>query len=1794
LISRYLFNKKKLLSSVSALSAMGAAILLPTQSEAACSNSGAICVTQTTDTGDINAQGSLSWAIAQANAGGNKTIAFDPAAFGGNPKLTLTGTTTQTPRISAGVTIDGSDVPGLTIDGSNEREIFFVRPDTPDAANPIEVTIKDVTLVNGRAKGGDGGGAPSGSGNSGGGGMGAGGAIFAGKGSNVIVENVNMAGNKAQGGNANPGGGAIGNTTGAGGGGLNGGNGSNTTTATSGGGGGFGAGTDANGQNGGGPAGGTYPSGNGGAYSGGGAGNNDTSRNGGAGGFGGGGGGAGSDNGGYGGQGGFGGGGGGAAGSPGTQGLGGQGGFGGGGGAGGNSRSPSVPGYGGGSGTENNAGGGAGFGGAVFIEDGGSISYAGRGVLSGGSVTGGAGNGGSEGGFGLGTGFFLNGTSALNVAAAAGETITINDNIESDAYNGPGYQNNPDPAGDGIDRGVIHDGAGTLELRGNNSYAGGTTIKNGTVNVIADNNLGHSTGGVIFDGGTLQFGTAFNIARAMTVGSGNGTIDTMGNANTLSGTISGAGGLTKIGSGVLTLTGTNSYKGGTTVKAGTLDVSADANLGDAAGPLTLDGGTLQLTASFDNSRAVTLGAANGIIDTMGNNNAFNGIIGGAGGLTKTGSGALTLTGKNSYKGDTKVSAGSLIIDGNQLAATGRVSVDSGATLSGKGAVGGDVAIGNGGILQVSSDASGARALTIRGDLSLQQTSTINYSYGQTAGGAPANVLAVNVGGDLTLDGTININNSSGANFPVPGIYRLINYAGTLTDNGVTLGTHPTGDYFVQTSVDHQVNLVSYVGVDANFWDGAGGARNNGRIEGGDGVWQANGGNDNWTDAHGTVNVPYTDNNFAIFTGKAGTVTVDNSKGNVRVEGMQFAVDGYVVKGGDIALGSDPATIRVGDGTKAGANYDATIASRLTGTAKLVKADLGTLVLTGNNSYSGGTSVEGGALQLGDGGTSGSITGPVALAGGTSLVANRSDSLTLGGPISGDGKVVQAGTGTTMLRGANSYKGGTEINAGILNVAAAANLGDATSHVTMNGGTLQAGGSFEAAHGITLAAADNIIDTQAFNTTITGAIDGPGALHKTGTGRLILAGAETYAGRSIISQGGLALTGAGDISASSGVTADDTFDIAGIDAAGTSIKTLSGGTDGGVHLGDKQLTITAAQDDEFQGVIDGTGGLAVTGGREVFSGDNEYTGGTQIAKGGALQLGSGGNSGSVKGNIAVDGLLAFNRSDIFTADNVLTGSGTLEQIGRGTTILTADNAGFTGVTNIRSGTLQVDHTLGGAMNVLAGAYLQGEGIVGPTVNAGTIAPGNGGKDLGTLTINGDYAGNGGLIRLNTVLGDDNSATDMLVVTGNTSGTTNVRVLNRNGLGAQTDKGIKIIDVGGQSDGTFTLIGDYTTKDGKSAVVGGAYAYTLKKDGSSAPTSKGDWYLRSEYIYQPGAPLYEVYGQVLNHLNTLPTLRERAGNRYWAGAGYVPIPQGDGPGTPDPIPVPPEEDTRTDAYVDAGIMIWNRVEAAHAHHRPDTSTTGAEYDIDLWKMQLGIDGQFYEDETGRLIGSVWLHSASASADINAFYGDGRMEANGYGAGGALTWYDDGGYYLDGQAQVTWFDSDLTSSTLNRMLLDGDKSWGYALSSETGIRYSIDDAWTLTPQAQITYAQILLDDFTDPYEARVTFNRNAKLTARIGVAASYQAAWQDDEGYGQRADIYGIANLHQEFLDEVKMKISGHPLESSEEKTWAEIGAGGTYNWNDDRYVLFGTLTAGTGLTHPGDSYKFAGNAGFKVKW
>ena len=203
-------------------------------------------------------------------------------------------------------------------------------------------------------------------------------------------------------------------------------------------------------------------------------------------------------------------------------------------------------------------------------------------------------------------------------------------------------------------------------------------------------------------------------------------------------------------------------------------------------------------------------------------------------------------------------------------------------------------------------------------------------------------------------------------------------------------------------------------------------------------------------------------------------------------------------------------------------------------------DGGTMILTGDNTYTGGTTIcFCSTVQIGNGGTTGSIIGDIN--NGGTLIFNRSNSYTFGGVIRDDGPdagtVVQAGTGTTILTGINTYFGGTHFNAGKLSVASDDNLGDVAGSLTFNGGVLQVTGTTfnSTARTINWGNGGGGFDiADAGNTfTVSQALGGLGGLTKLGAGTLVLSGTNTYSGGTEITGGSLVAgsataLGAGDV------------------------------------------------------------------------------------------------------------------------------------------------------------------------------------------------------------------------------------------------------------------------------------------------------------------------------------------------------------------------------------------------------------------------------------------------------------------------------------------------------------------------------------------------------------------------------------------------------------------------------------------------------------------------------------------
>lgn len=296
-------------------------------------------------------------------------------------------------------------------------------------------------------------------------------------------------------------------------------------------------------------------------------------------------------------------------------------------------------------------------------------------------------------------------------------------------------------------------GAGTLTVTpssaGGNTYSGGTTIMQGTLSVAADNALGAASGSLTLNGGTLQLGSAFNVAssRAVSITANNGTIDTQGFNSTLTQGVTGAGSLTKLGSGTLTMNGASSHAGGTSVNAGIVIVgdgsSASAALG-GGGPVTVaSGGTLggygSVTGNVTNSG--TLSVANALSSLAGGatgNFRINGNLTNAGHVQLGGSGiGNTLTVAGNYVGQNATIAMNTYLGGDGSASDKLVV--SGGTASGSSTlkvanVGGPGAQTTGDGIQVVQAANGATTSAGAFSLSGGTVSAGAYAYFLAKGG----------------------------------------------------------------------------------------------------------------------------------------------------------------------------------------------------------------------------------------------------------------------------------------------------------------------------------------------------------------------------------------------------------------------------------------------------------------------------------------------------------------------------------------------------------------------------------------------------------------------------------------------------------------------------------------------------------------------------------------------------------------------------------------------------------------------------------------------------------------------------------------------------------------------------------------------------------------------------------------------------------------------------------------------------------------------------------------------------
>ncbi|TNB49156.1 autotransporter outer membrane beta-barrel domain-containing protein [Martelella lutilitoris] len=498
-------------------------------------------------------------------------------------------------------------------------------------------------------------------------------------------------------------------------------------------------------------------------------------------------------------------------------------------------------------------------------------------------------------------------------------------------------------------------------------------------------------------------------------------------------------------------------------------------------------------------------------------------------------------------------------------------------------------------------------------------------------------------------------------------------------------------------------------------------------------------------------------------------------------------------------------------------------------------------------------------------------------------------------------------------------------------------------------------------------------------------------------------------------------------------------------------------------------------------------------------------------------------------------------------------------------------------------------LGGATLTAAAAPGQTFTLYGNLANSGLLSMQDGAYG-GNIIIAGDYASNGGRLGVDVDFFDLQS--DVLTFGGAIDGTTDIAINDVTGENRARFGAILVADT---TNATAIDQNEFTVETGNTTA-SGLFAYSIYYNLTGDPnigSTPGLYLYANPDEIQPYIPLFEGYQSVLLQMNKLPTLRQRVGKRYWVydDVAVAPILTPKDEGYFDQSPTTGGTQQSTPALQ----SVWGRIDGGFSHVDPSSSTLDYRYDLSQFEAQAGVDGLFLDNENGRLIGGLTGHYRTGEARFKSSLGNSKINPDGWGLGGTLTWYGDNGFYTDAQAQATWYSSELKAEDLQRGV-DNSDAFGYALSLEAGQQIGLDNDMVLTPQAQLMWSSVDVDSFTGAYSEEVDFDYGDSLTARLGLALEREAHWQDENGLARRGNVYGIANIYHDFNNKTKATVEqAYPVQSSFDDWTGEIGFGGTYDWESTNrlsYGVYGEITASMGFES--SSYNYGGNVGFRITW
>ncbi|EEM8428265.1 fibronectin-binding autotransporter adhesin ShdA [Salmonella enterica subsp. enterica serovar Essen] len=1189
---------------------------------------------------------------------------------------------------------------------------------------------------------------------------------------------------------------------------------------------------------------------------------------------------------------------------------------------------------------------------------------------------------------------------------------------------------------------LVKTGTGELTLSGDNTYSGGTTITGGTLTADHADSLGS---GDIDNSGVLQ------------VGEGE-----------LENTLSGSGSLVKTGTGELTLSGDNTYSGGTTITGGTL---------------TADHADLLGTGAIANSGVLKVGEGE-----------LENTLSGAGSLVKTGTGELTLSGDNTYSGGTTISDGTLIADHADSLGTG--------------------AIDNSGVLQVGegeleNTLSGAGSLVKTGTGELTLSGDNSYSGGTTISG-----------GTLTADhadslGSGDIDNSGVLQVGEGELKNTLSGSGSLVKTGTgELTLSGDNSYSGATTISDGTLIAANVNA-----LGSGNIDNSGTL-----MLDANGA---FELANITTHSGATTALAAGSTLDAGQLTQEN--GSTLSIDLGAATDDAVITADSVTLGGTLNVTGIGSVTDSWTPEAYTYT--LIDSDSAITSDFDNLTVAGMNREDVDFLTIDGKVDETDN-THYDLTASLSWyadrdnattdAHGTFTLSDPDGSFNVAATLTDvddtldpgsrwDGKsLTKEGAGTLILSGDNDYSGGTTINEGTLVAASTTALGtglvdnnatlvlDVDGEVSAVGGiTTHSGATTQLALGTSLDLGDSALIQQDGSTLNV-------ELNSDSVQPLITGGSATLGGDLVVSDASLQARAS--------------------DAEFQSFKLMD--MDSDISGDFTSLTMNLTDQPDY---------LTVTG--TINPADaSEYL----------LTEGLSWNATATSATPA-HGTFTLGAGDSFEVTSVLgdkTGNGdwdgkSLTKLGAGKLTLSGANT-YSGDTNVQEGTLWLagDGTIGEvgsqqAVNVASGATFGGsngttvngkvtnEGTLvfgdseetgaiftlnGDLINMGTMTSGSSSSTPGnTLYVDGNYTGNGGSLYLNTVLGDDDSATDKLVITGDASGTTDLYI-NGIGDGAQTTNGIEVVDVGGVSTSDAFVL--------KNEVNAGLYTYRLYWN-----ESDNDWYLASKAQSDDDDSGGDDTPSDGGDDGGNVTPPDDGGD----GGNVTPPDDGGDGGDVAPqyradigaymgnqwmarnLQMQTLYDREGSQYRNADGSVWARFKAGKA----ESEAVSGNIDMDSNYSQFQLGGDILAWGNGQQSFTVGVMASYINADTDStgnrgadgsqFTSSGNVD--GYNLGVYATWFADAqthsGAYVDSWYQYGFYNNSVESGDAGSESYD---STANAVSLETGYRYDIalsnGNTVSLTPQAQVVWQNYSADSVKDNYGTRIDDQDGDSWTTRLGL--------------------------------------------------------------------------------------------------